>query len=232
MARTKRLNILNSQKVYNLTIEEPADKVLVTLDNQTEIANEIADYADTQDDLFPERNGVNYKVLYETGIDFNFLKVLVLFAEHVEVASVKPLPLPIIDYLANFPRVVTVLYAFNPELTDKEITSIQQTSAGLKVSIDYRLTASSSPYELMSGLGDITYITDALYITYKGTDYAYAYEFFNSVRDALSGWKVNIIFLTKDNELKEYLLERKAEDEKVKKSLSVWVKVWNLQQLT
>lgn len=225
MARTKRLNILNSQKVYNLSIRYPEEQVLTTVESQGEVANDIADYADTQDELFPERNGVSYKVIYETGIDFNFLKALVLFSEHVDIYAEEPLPLPIIDYIAAYPRVVSVVYSFKHELSNKDITSIQQTSAGVSTSVSYTLSKESSAYELMTELSDVAYITDNLYIDYKDNDYEYAYNFFNDIRDALSGWKINIVFVTKDEQLKEYLLLRKAEDEKIKKSLSVWNKV-------
>jgi len=79
-------------------------------------------------------------------------------------------------------------------------------------------------YDIMISLSDLVFDIDNLIIEFNSENYEKEYKLFNNIRDALSGWKIGIVFLSSSEEEKEYMLEHKAVDEKLKKSSTVWVK--------
>lgn len=223
--RIKRLNVLNTQKVFNLEVREPKDFILVDVSNYKNIEKQLDKFIEKQDELIPERDNKTYRLIYTEAIDFQFVKKLANYAERLSVVYSDLLPVPLIDYIGKFPRNIDTIKVFKEEYSEKEVSNIQQISAALKVSVQHNLEDGENSYAVLSALADVPYIVDELVINYQGKDYKYLYDFFNDIRDPLSGWKVNIIFETASSKQKKYLLERKREDEKEKKSSTVWRKL-------
>ena len=222
--RKKRLNILNSQKIFNLTIRKPTELVEITIDTYLPFYESIQGFIDDQDEFVPTRDGTNYRLWYDSDMDYNFLLSMVEYAGSVEFVTNSPLPVSLIDKMAKYPKNCFLTYQYKTEYNNKDIANIQQASAGVKISILLTADEQTSTYEILSSLADLAFITDELVITYLGSNLDEEYNFFSEIRDALSGWKIAIIFETDSQTEEEYMLDRKEVDERMKKSSTVWTK--------
>lgn len=224
MAKKKRLNVYNSQKMFNLTLREPIVREKVTLENYDIFDKVITEFIEGQDEFIPERDDKEYRVYYNQEIPYEFILKLVDYGGIVEIITDESLPISLIDKMVSFPRNCFVTYTFKEEYTEKEISNIQQSSAGLKTSIYIETDDSVDSYTILTSLADIPFIIDQVIIRYRGHDYDIEYEMFNDIRDALSGWKMSIVFETWDKKQKKYMTKRKEVDEKIRKSSTVWKK--------
>lgn len=222
MARKKRLNVLNSQKIFNLNIV-PRDYsyVPVTPDNYNDIFKELELFSKEQDPIIKNRNGIKYIVYYDKLYDFSFYKYLVELSDSFLLVTDDIIPVTLIDLLSSYPRIVQARYIFNSEFTDGIIENIIQTSAGIKVSILYN-TDSDSSFSLKRGLYPLKYSANEVIIRWESTNYENEYSFFTGIRNALSGWGIVITIEYNTIEERDYLLKRKKEDAEIKQSSYVW----------
>lgn len=222
MARKKRLNVLNSQKIFNLNIvPRKNDYVDVYPDNYKGILQSLKDDKSTQDPILKERNGVEYRVFYDDSYDYEFYTLLVEVSENFLLVSNTSIPVTLIDLLSSYPRFAQVMYLFTKEYTQNQIDNILQASAGVKVSILYS-TDSSNGFILKRSLYPLKYSANELVIHWIGDNYEEEYELFTSIRNALSGWGIVITIEYKNDEEREYLFKRKEEDAEIKQSSYVW----------
>ena len=220
----KRLNILNSQKVFNFQIRSPLIRTQVNINNYQDYEQYIQEFINEQDEFITDRDEVEYSLVYNQLMPYEFILSMIEYGGKVEVVTNESLPISLIDRMARFPRNCYITYLFKDEYTQKEIENIQQASAGLKISILLQADDSTDAYQVLTSLADIPFIIDQVIIQYNGTDYGIEYELFNDIRDALSGWKMAIIFETNNKKQKEYMLKRKEVDENIRKSSTVWIK--------
>ena len=224
MAKAKRLNVYNSQKIFNFKIREPLVRKKVTIDNYKEVDKALLQFIGEQDEFIPERDSEEYRVYYNPDMPYDFLIRLIDYGGLVEVITTSSLPISLIDKMVSFPRNCFVTYTVKDEYTEKEIMNIQQSSAGLKTSIYIETDDDVDSYTILTSLADIPFIIDQVIIRYRGHDYGIQYEMFNDIRDALSGWKMAIVFETWDKKQRKYMIKRKEVDEKIRKSSTVWKK--------
>ena len=222
MARKKRLNVLNSQKIFNLNIVPRKDNFIeVNNGNYKDIFKELENFSKEQDPILKERNGLSYIVRYNRLYDFSFYKHLVELSDNVLLISKEVVPVTIIDLLSSYPRVAQVMYEFDSGFTDKLIENIIQASAGVKVSILYN-TDSDNGFILKKGLYPLKYSANELIIHWNSKDFEKEYDFFTSIRNALSGWGIVITIEYTTIEERDYLIKRKEEDAEIKQSSYVW----------
>lgn len=225
--KNKRLNILNTQKVFNLTIEDYTPQVLIEGEVKEYLKNEIQE-KETEKYLLEKIEGKYLYKLGATNEDYDFVKKLSAYLEDLTIEITTPLPIPLLDYLVRFPRNVVIMLPLvrDEDLSEEFIENIQYISAGLKVTIKVDIDSFyNDAYSVLSILGDLPYIVDEVVLYYTDTSVVDIYSFFNEIRDALSGWKMNIILIVNSSDDKEYLMNRKAEDEQEKKSSTVWHKL-------
>lgn len=222
MARKKRLNVLNSQKIFNLNIvPRKTDYVDVYPDNYKSILNKLKKDKVNQDPILKERNGIEYRVFYDSSYEYEFYTLLVEVSENFLLVSDTQIPITLIDLLSSYPRYAQVMYLFTEEYTDSQIDNILQASAGVKVSILYS-TDSSNGFILKRSLYPLKYSANELVIHWENGNYDEEYELFTNIRNALSGWGIVITIEYKNDEEREYLYKRKKEDAEIKQSSYVW----------
>lgn len=222
--RKKRLNVLNSQKIFNLEVRDRPEGVeLVTGSGKAYLHTRLSKYLKEQStELIVEKLDEYYLVEYQEGDDLNLYQVLVSTVEKFTVITSVPLPLILLDLLAGSPKVVDVVYTLdaleNPTTVDNAI----QAYAGTKVSILFETTQHYSSLRVRELLYKVKFNVNELVIRWEGDDYEKEYEFFNTLRNPLSGWGIVIVIESKNKKEADYLLKRKAKDSSIKQSYRVW----------
>lgn len=223
--RKKRLNVLNTQRIFNLTLIEKNDYVLdVSEDNYMSAWDKLAEHISQQDDLIPDRDGISYSIHYTSGIDYGFLVDALNYGANINIVTEGIIPEPLIDVMAHNDKVSHATYIFKPKYTTSEINNIQQAASAVDVDIVMDAYDTTRGYDIMISLSDVVFSVDNLIIHYKGDSLDREYELFNEIRDALSGWKIGIVYSVSSEIEKDYMNSRKKVDERLKKSSTVWVK--------
>lgn len=224
--RKKRLNVLNTQKIFNLSVVDKNDYTLdIKSDNYIKEWESLQEHIKEQDDMLPDRNGISYDLYYDGNYDFSFIRDVVEYGGMVNIITSDVMPDPLIDLMARNDKFSHATYLFKTSYTTREINNIRQAASAVDVNIVMRTNGDDvTAYDIMISLSDLVFDVDNLIIEFNSEDYEKEYKLFNNIRDALSGWKIGIVFLSSNEEEKEYMLEHKAVDEKLKKSSTVWVK--------
>ena len=223
--RKKRLNVLNTQRIFNLTLVDKNDYVLdIDSSNYSIYWEKLKVHIDNQDDIIPDRDGISYAIHYTDNIDYGFILDVLNYGADINVITSSTIPEPIIDAMAHNDKVSHATYKFKNKYTTSEVSNIQQSSSAVDVDITMEANDSTRGYDIMVSLSDVVFSVDNLIINYVGSDLDREYELFNEIRDALSGWKIGIVFSVNSEEEKDYMDSRKNVDEKLKKSSTIWVK--------
>lgn len=223
--RKKRLNVLNTQRIFNLNLIENNDYVLVVdYLNYESVWNTLKAHIDSQDDIIPDRNGISYEIRYTDGIDYGFIMDVLNYGASIDMRTSDTIPEPIIDLMARNSKFSHATYDFKPKYSTEEVNNIQQASSAVDVDIAMTADDNTRGYDIMISMSDVVFSVDSLIIDYTGESLVKEYELFNEIRDALSGWKIGIVFKVGSEEEKNYMNSRKDVDEKLKKSSTVWVK--------
>lgn len=222
--RKKRLNVLNSQKIFNLEVRDmPQGVKLVRDEDKQELHDKLSKYLEEQSkELIVEKLDDYYLVEYQEGDDLNLYQVLISTVDKFTVKTSTPLPLILLDLLAGSPKVVDVVYTLSaleqPDIVDNAI----QAYAGTKVSILFETTQHYSSLRVRELLYKVKFNVNELIIRWEDDNYENEYEFFNTLRNPLSGWGIVIVIESKNKKEADYLLKRKAKDSSIKQSYRVW----------
>lgn len=222
--RKKRLNVLNSQKIFNLEVRDRPEGVeLVTGSGKADLHTRLNKYLKEQStELIVEKLDEYYLVEYQEGDDLNLYQVLVSTVEKFTVITSVPLPLILLDLLAGSPKVVDVVYTLDALEHPNTVDNAIQAYAGTKVSILFETTQHYSSLRVRELLYKVKFNVNELVIRWEGDDYEKEYEFFNTLRNPLSGWGIVIVIESKNKKEADYLLKRKAKDSSIKQSYRVW----------
>lgn len=245
MGRTRRLNVYNSDKIFNLTFTNNRrlnDFISVNPVNQDELLEELEAYDKTQDDLVKIRTDKKYLIARNPVINdrlialiFKYGAEIVYFSAMSDRSGVQ-IPVYITELLAKNVRNAYLVVPYRKEYTQKEIESIQRASTSCQVTITVEIEYGvTTPYEVMRALFPLAFDIDKVELTFQGgnpkdPDYdkhgylqpKLMYDFFDEVRNALSGWKMGIVMEANTDEALEYLENRKAFDYSQKKGSRVW----------
>lgn len=222
--RKKRLNVLNSQKIFNLEVRDmPQGVKLVRDEDKQELYDKLSKYLEEQSkELIVEKLDDYYLVEYQEGDDLNLYQVLISTVDKFTVKTSTPLPLILLDLLAGSPKIVDVVYTLKaleePNIVDNAI----QAYAGTKVSILFETTQHYSSLRVRELLYKVKFNVNELIIRWEDDNYENEYEFFNTLRNPLSGWGIVIVIESKNKKEADYLLKRKAKDSSIKQSYRVW----------
>lgn len=227
MARERKLNVYNSDKMFNLAFlpkEEENYTVVDHLSAETVKAH-LLEHAEEQDEFLKERDGVSYRIEDADDRDDELIQLLFEYGGHITYVAHGIIPAPVVELLARNRRYASPVYVYKGDYMLPEIENIQQVSAGSKVSIEVNVTPLLTPFELMSSLADLMFSVDIVKLRFvSAEDWTgeSKYEFFNEIRDALSGWKMGIVMVTENEKEQGYLEKRKAEDSAKRKGSRVW----------
>ena len=222
--RKKRLNVLNSQKIFNLEVRDmPQGVKLVREKDKQELYDKLSKYLEEQSkELIVEKLDDYYLVEYQEGDDLNLYQVLINTVDKFTVKTSTALPLILLDLLAGSPKIVDVVYTLSaleqPNIVDNAI----QAYAGTKVSILFETTQHYSSLRVRELLYKVKFNVNELIIRWEDDNYENEYEFFNTLRNPLSGWGIVIVIESKNKKEADYLLKRKAKDSSIKQSYRVW----------
>lgn len=222
--RKKRLNVLNSQKIFNLEVRDmPQGVKLVRDEDKQGLYDKLSKYLEEQSkELIVEKLDDYYLIEYQEGDDLNLYQVLISTVDKFTVKTSVPLPLILLDLLAGSPKIVDVVYTLSaleqPNIVDNAI----QAYAGTKVSILFETTQHYSSLRVRELLYKVKFNVNELVIRWEDDNYENEYEFFNTLRNPLSGWGIVIVIESKNKKEADYLLKRKAKDSSIKQSYRVW----------
>ena len=222
--RKKRLNVLNSQKIFNLEVRDmPQGVKLVRDEDKQGLYDKLSKYLEEQSkELIVEKLDDYYLIEYQEGDDLNLYQVLISTVDKFTVKTSVPLPLILLDLLAGSPKIVDVVYTLSaleqPNIVDNAI----QAYAGTKVSILFETTQHYSSLRIRELLYKVKFNVNELVIRWEDDNYENEYEFFNTLRNPLSGWGIVIVIESKNKKEADYLLKRKAKDSSIKQSYRVW----------
>lgn len=222
--RKKRLNVLNSQKIFNLEVRDMQQGVkLVRDEDKQELYDKLSKYLEEQSkELIVEKLDDYYLIEYQEGDDLNLYQVLISTVDKFTVKTSTALPLILLDLLAGSPKIVDVVYTLSaleqPNIVDNAI----QAYAGTKVSILFETTQHYSSLRVRELLYKVKFNVNELIIRWEDDNYENEYEFFNTLRNPLSGWGIVIVIESKNKKEADYLLKRKAKDSSIKQSYRVW----------
>lgn len=227
MSRQRRLNVYNSDKMFNLSFLPKSEDnyTLVTSDSAEEIKQHLKEHASEQDEFLKERDDVSYLIEDTEDRDDELVQLLFEYGGHVTYLAHSMIPAPVIELLARNRRYATPAYRFKDDYTVLEAENVQQVSAGAKVTVRVDVTHLITPFDVMSAMADLMFSVDTVEFRFlSGEDWTpeEKYDFFNEIRDALSGWKMGIVFVTENEEEQEYLEKRKADDSAKRKGSRVW----------
>ena len=201
----------------------PQGVKLVRDEDKQELYDKLSKYLEEQSkELIVEKLDDYYLVEYQEGDDLNLYQALVSTVEKFTVKTSTPLPLILLDLLAGSPKIVDVVYTLSaleqPDIVDNAI----QAYAGTKVSILFETTQHYSSLRVRELLYKVKFNVNELIIRWEDDNYENEYEFFNTLRNPLSGWGIVIVIESKNKKEADYLLKRKAKDSSIKQSYRVW----------
>lgn len=245
MGRKRRLNVYNSDKIFNLdfTNNRRMDEYIsVNPVNQQELLDELEAYDKTQDDLVKLRTDKKYLITKNPVISDRLIKLIFQYGDDVvyysamTTTSKVTVPVYITTLLALNVHNSHLIVPYRNHYTQPELDSIQQASASCPVTITIPIKHKiTTPYDVMVALYPLAFSIDKVELTFEKGDpkdpnydkHGYLkpelmYDFFDEVRNALSGWKMGIVMEANTDEALDYLTDRKAYDKSQRKGSRVW----------
>ena len=231
----KRLNVLNSSKVFNLNLKlkSELDFIRVNESNYKEIWKSIKSSHDNDiEDILSKRDNHHY-VLFDTGsyfIDSSFVQDLFYKGGFVSYYTQNKIPDNVRLLLASNRHTSEAIYLFKPQYSVDEIRNIDFVAVGSKVKIDLPVKIKdNTPFIIMNSLADLAFKVDEIQLVFskydangnKVTSYD-KYNTITSIRDALSGWKMEILLLADNQDELDTLQNLKDKDSAKRKGLTVW----------
>lgn len=216
MARKRFLNILNSDRVFNLNLttkQEQASFTKVTRINEKKIEKEM-DQLKEKSTRFNRRNKKSYLIYKERYGNDTVQDKIFNHGGYVYYYTNDRVPIPVISKLAATPQ-SEVIYFCQKEYTLDQVKNIHLASMATKVTIDVPIVLPDiNVYDYLFSLYPLRYHVDKVnisfpalsekeiqerhkpfYIFYNGMYHLkakYKYKCFQHLQEPLSTWKMNI----------------------------------------
>lgn len=223
----KRLIINNSQKIFNLSLEDIHERdeyIQVVPSNYTSIKKELRELADETED-FIIRNDKKYLIYQTNNIDDELVELIFNYSDEVIYYTNTVAPTHIIEKVARNRYTSSIMYSLLSPMDYERALNIQEASTAGKVSMDIYLSGDMKPFDVITSLAKVRYAVDAVYIDFNREiydTYEKEYHYFNELRDPMSAWKMNVIMIYKTQSEYDDLAERAKIDRKKRVISTVW----------
>lgn len=223
----KRLIINNSQKIFNLSLEDIHKRdeyIQVVPSNYTSIKKELRELADETED-FIIRNDKKYLIYQTNNIDDELVELIFNYGDEVIYYTNTVAPTHIIEKVARNRYTSSIMYSLLSPMDYERALNIQEASTAGKVSMDIYLSGDMKPFDVITSLAKVRYAVDAVYIDFNREIYdthEKEYHYFNELRDPMSAWKMNVIMIYKTQSEYDDLAERAKIDRKKRVISTVW----------
>lgn len=223
---TNKLNIKNSRNMFNLALidrEEFNDYTLVDETNLEKIKSELMELEE-EDDLLNPRNETVYK--FKEGTTPNDLELLELLFKRgrgmiYQSTIHRELPQHILVMLGKFRHTSYVEINLDSLIEDEDAMNIDKIAAVTRVVLTVDEDVWDT-YDLINELSRVRYIIDKVIFHTDTKDAFTQYDYFDAVRDALSGWKMYINFVYNSPEEYGIMASKAQADENARKGRRVW----------
>lgn len=239
MSRQKRLNILNTDRHFNINLMRASDiekKVKVNRLNEATIEKEMDELA-RKSKRYPLRNKTEYIIYQEKYTNDNLIQKVIKHGGGITYYTSTIIPYYVLTQLAmNLNS--EVVYSIRKNFTDREQENIELSYMATRVIIDVPVVIPDiSPYELLFSLEKLKTDVDKIQLSFpplrpeeiseRHKEYyeqvgdlfyvkaQYKYEYFQYIQTSLSLWKMNIWIVTTTEE--EYEAMDKIIQKAVKK---------------
>lgn len=249
MARKKRLNIHNTDKVFNLTIVqqyEQDNEVVVTLENIQEVNKDIQDRLSKQGKL-KSRDNTHYIVRYAENFTIEALTHIIQYGGSYTLETKKGISEDFLPLLADNRKNGRVSFVLQDNYSFKQVQTIVRFSEVLTVSMVILLKAGEpKSCNIIRALSQLRYRVDKVELSFPTLtkeEYLmlpnrenlyeqsnglytptvdYKYRIFSELRNACSFWKMNLIMRAHSEDEYEKLVERADVDKAVRKGNLTW----------
>lgn len=249
MARRKRLNIHNTDKVFNLTIVqqyEQGNEVVVTLENIQEINEGIQDRLAKQGKL-KSRDNTHYIVRYAENFTMDALSPLIQYGGSYTLETKKGVSEEYLPLLAENRKNGRVSFVLQDKYSFEQVQTIVRFSEVLTVSMVILLKAGEPKSgAIIRALSQLRYRIDKVELSFPTItkeEYRalsdreclyeldnglyvptvdYKYHMFSELRNACSFWKMNLIMRAHSETEYEKLVELADVDKAVRKGNLTW----------
>jgi hypothetical protein len=216
MARKKSLNVMNTDRLFNLNLttkQEESNFTKVTRINEKEIEKRL-DKLKSESTRFNKRDKKSY-MLYKQRYSNDTIQEMVFnHGGHVFYYTNDRVPIPVINQLASVPQ-SEIIYLCRKDYSLDDVMNVQLASMATKVSLDVPIVLPDiNPYDYLFSLYPLRYHVDKVkisfpslneseiqdrhkdfYVFYNGMYHLkskYKYECFKRLQEPLSCWKMNI----------------------------------------
>jgi len=216
MARKRHLNVLNTDRIYNLNLttkQQQANFTKVTRINEKQIEKEM-DQLKAKSTRFNRRNKKAYLIYKERYGNDTVQDKIFDHGGYIYYYTTDRVPIPVISKLAATPQ-SEVIYFCKKEYKLEDVKNIQLASMATKVTIDVPIVLPDiNVYDYLFSLYPLRYHVDKVnisfpalkesefqdrhkefYVFYNGMYHLkakYKYQCFQYLQEPLSTWKMNI----------------------------------------
>ena len=216
MARQRRLNIFNSDRIHNLNLttkQEEANFTKVTRLNEKKIEQEM-DQLKEKSTRFNKRNKKRYLIYKERYGNDTVQDKIFNHGGYISYYTTDRIPIPVIGRLAAIPQ-SEAIFLCKKDFSLEEVRNVHLASMATKVTIDVPIVLPDmNVYDYLFSLYPLRYHVDKVnisfpalsekeiqerhkpfYIFYNGMYHLkaiYKYQCFQYLREPLSTWKMNI----------------------------------------
>ena len=216
MARQRRLNIFNSDRIHNLNLttkQEEANFTKVTRLNEKKIEQEM-DQLKEKSTRFNKRNKKRYLIYKERYGNDTVQDKIFNHGGYISYYTADRIPIPVIGRLAAIPQ-SEAIFLCKKDFSLEEVRNVHLASMATKVTIDVPIVLPDmNVYDYLFSLYPLRYHVDKVnisfpalsekeiqerhkpfYVFYNGMYHlkaTYKYQCFQYLREPLSTWKMNI----------------------------------------
>jgi len=216
MARQRRLNIFNSDRIHNLNLttkQEEANFTKVTRLNEKKIEQEM-DQLKEKSTRFNKRNKKRYLIYKERYGNDTVQDKIFNHGGYISYYTTDRIPIPVIGRLAAIPQ-SEAIFLCKKDFSLEEVRNVHLASMATKVTIDVPIVLPDmNVYDYLFSLYPLRYHVDKVnisfpalsekeiqerhkpfYVFYNGMYHlkaTYKYQCFQHLREPLSTWKMNI----------------------------------------
>lgn len=220
MPREKRLNILNTNRHFNINLmrsKDIEDKIKIHRLNEKDIESDM-DALQQKSRHISLRDAKEYIIYQEKYTNDRLIRKVISHGGGVTYYTDSVVPYYVLKQLANHTN-SEVVYSIKKEFTDREKENIELSFMATKVIIDCPMVIPDmSPYDLLFALHDLKTNVDKVQLSFPPlTEIAerhkeyyeerdgkyhvkpnYKYSFFKYIQHSLSLWKMNIWLVSSD----------------------------------
>lgn len=245
--RKRRLNIHNTDRAFNLHFIDEKSLNYVEVTDKT--ASKVRDSLNIDgDELLFVRDNTQYICYLDKITDLSIVKDLLSYGGYTVIKTDTVIPSEIIELLSTYRKTSRAVYTFRENFTLDEIENMHSCSMASKVVVDLPVTHSEvavSVYNILTALHPLRYRVDSVDVSFNRATKSYLaqnpkeathyekqgnsyivtaqskYDITNSLRDALSSWKMNLHVIYNSEEDLRKLEELKQADAQIRMGVVV-----------